>query len=289
MDPSGSKENEIRTRARAEEKRERFKIVDNLTRVIDDVALNYSANHDGEEMPRNADKRKSIGTTPTGAIWSEGGEITVKSFAKISNNTPQNQQRARKSFPTPSSSKTFAKQPQISILKRDSSSNSSSAAAVTSTPNVSSKENSSTSTSSVSSSTIQNQIQNNTTSQITITTTNSSSATTTTNTTSSSSSSSSSISSTSLRTVVPPQSTHSTLTVNHSAITAGLNSSSVTLSSISSCSIPSRPHEGINVSTVPHVILFPNPTVNYGSPIVSPMIGMVSIIFLKVICGVQLI
>lgn len=256
--------------------------------MIDDVALNYSANHEGEEMPSssssaaNADKRKATATPST--TWTDSGEITIKSFAKISTNTPQNQQRARKSFPTPSASKTFGmKQTQMSVFKKDN--NVSSQAGISSPSNVSSKETSSANNSSTSnsSSAHHNVMQISTTHNLvqtsTITSSYTSQITTSTNTTTTthitSSASSSPYNSVMLRTV-PSQSTlttcSATLMVNNStALTVGANPT-VSLSSISSCSLQTRPHEG----AVPHVILFPNPTMNYGSPIVSPMIGMVS-------------
>ncbi|KAJ8933728.1 hypothetical protein NQ314_013858 [Rhamnusium bicolor] len=98
--------NEIRTRSKTEEKREKFKVVDNLTRIIDDVALNYSAIHEGEKLPpKKPERRKSLGAV-------QEGEIFVKSFAKIQ--APK--QRARKSFPAPA----YIKPAQASILKKDS-------------------------------------------------------------------------------------------------------------------------------------------------------------------------
>lgn len=250
-----SKENEIRTRARAEEKRERFKIVDNLTRVIDDVALNYSANHEGEILPPQEKKR--ISTAASSGTWSEG-EISVKSFAKISNNAPPpNQQRARKSFPTPSTSKTIVKQPLISAVRKDStastgSGNSTSVPVPTS--NVS-KENPST-------------VMNSTTPHNHVT------------------SSTATVSTTQPVRVVPSLTSASTITVSQpsiltTAVTATVSvSSSVPPSSVPplvpSCSLLTKPHETISGSTLPHVILFPNPTMNYGGQLVNPVLGMVS-------------
>ncbi|KAJ8939928.1 hypothetical protein NQ318_007856 [Aromia moschata] len=87
------KANEIRTRSKTEEKKERFRIVDNMTRTIDDVALNYSAS-------RRASSKKNESVLKEGARGSatpQEGEIYVKSFAKMQ----MPKQRARKSFPVP--------------------------------------------------------------------------------------------------------------------------------------------------------------------------------------------
>ncbi|CAH1183412.1 unnamed protein product [Phaedon cochleariae] len=86
---------EIRTRAKAEERREKYRKVDNLTKVIDDVALNYTPEGKGHKTPpKKLERRKSLG----GSIPPEG-EIYVKSFAKLQSG---GKQRARKTFPTPS-------------------------------------------------------------------------------------------------------------------------------------------------------------------------------------------
>lgn len=238
-----TKENEIRTRSRAEEKRERFKIVDNLTRVIDDVALNYSANHEGENQSPSTDKKKN--STP----WQEG-EITVKSFAKIQNTSQQNQQRARKSFPTPSLTKTNTKQPNVipSTAKNDG------IFIAISSPNIS-KETSVTPTS----------ISNSNTETVTYNHINTSSTVQIATTT---------CLSTSIRNV-PNISTTTMLASHSNTLTTGLNQT-VTVSSLPSCSLHTKPHEPITSGTMPHVILFNTPTMNYGSPIVNPVMGMVS-------------
>ncbi|XP_050306700.1 protein kinase C-binding protein 1 isoform X2 [Anthonomus grandis grandis] len=100
-----AKSNEIRTRSKTEEKRERFRVsnepevVDNMTRVIDDVAVNFSADLVAKKKP-----------APSNANRGEGGEIYVKSFAKFVPDSPQDKtkvamptikHRARKSFPHP--------------------------------------------------------------------------------------------------------------------------------------------------------------------------------------------
>lgn len=246
-----SKENEIRTRARAEEKRERFKIVDNLTRVIDDVALNYSANHEGEDLPASAQEKKLNSAVTSSGIWSEG-EITVKSFAKISNNAPPNQQRARKSFPTPSTSKTIVKQPMISAMRKDGTAT---AVAVPSS-NVS-KENASTS-STVSNSTTHNPV---TSSTASVSTTQTVRAVP-------------NLTSASTATSILTTAVTTTVSVPPSVPPLSLPSSVPAL--VPSCSLLTKPQETISGSTLPHVILFPNPTMNYGGQIVNPVLGMVS-------------
>ncbi|CAG9826226.1 unnamed protein product [Diabrotica balteata] len=104
--------NEIRTRSKAEEKRERFKVVDNLTRIIDDVALNYSAKHGGDKSaPKKPERRKSSSSSfPT------EGEISVKSFARLPSTSPSIKQRARKTFPIPMYISPNSKN---SLLKKD--------------------------------------------------------------------------------------------------------------------------------------------------------------------------
>ncbi|KAJ8920734.1 hypothetical protein NQ315_004873 [Exocentrus adspersus] len=108
--------NEIRTRSKAEEKREKFKKLDNLSRIIDDVALNYSAKNASKKLPAQKPDAEKCPTN------SQEGEIFVKSFAKITTCKP----RARKSFPTPSYVKANMQtkvgtttQNKISLLKRD--------------------------------------------------------------------------------------------------------------------------------------------------------------------------
>lgn len=105
-------DNAIRTRSKTEEKREKFKKLDNLTRIIDDVALNYGVGKDKQALPA---QRHEVRKTTT---LSHEGEIFVKSFAKMTPFKP----RARKSFPTP----TYIRpniQPklgsQISLLKKE--------------------------------------------------------------------------------------------------------------------------------------------------------------------------
>ncbi|XP_050514838.1 protein kinase C-binding protein 1 isoform X2 [Diabrotica virgifera virgifera] len=114
--------NEIRTRSKAEEKRERFKVVDNLTRIIDDVALNYSAKHGGDKgAPKKPERRKSGSSFPT------EGEITVKSFARLPTTPPSIKQRARKTFPIPMYIPTHPKnailKKDVSLLRREPNSN----------------------------------------------------------------------------------------------------------------------------------------------------------------------
>ncbi|XP_018570944.1 protein kinase C-binding protein 1 isoform X2 [Anoplophora glabripennis] len=111
-DPNKKQGNAIRTRSKTEEKREKFKKLDNLTRIIDDVAMNFSASSDRLELgTQNLDVRQSVSN-------SLEGEIFVKSFAKMTPYKP----RARKSFPTPTYIKPNV-QPklssQVSLLKKD--------------------------------------------------------------------------------------------------------------------------------------------------------------------------
>ncbi|KAF2900980.1 hypothetical protein ILUMI_05198 [Ignelater luminosus] len=73
------KQHEIRTRSKTEERK--FKVVDNLSKVIDDVATHYSAEHANEEITLPP-KRK---------------EIFIKPLSKMQ----MPKQRARKSFPAP--------------------------------------------------------------------------------------------------------------------------------------------------------------------------------------------
>lgn len=241
-----SRDNEIRTRARAEEKRERFKIVDNLTRVIDDVALNYSANHEGEKIAVTSVEEKKININ-TGTPWLEG-EITVKSFAKLANSALPNQQRARKSFPTPSSSIMVVKQPCITIstTRKDSSSTNNISVSVNG-----SKDISSTCTSLTNSQTSTSLPPSTFTTQITSTT---------------------SISTT-FRAV--PNLNTSTVLSHSNNLTAVINPS-VSMTAVPLSSTNVKTPEVIGGSTMSHVILFPNPTLNYGSPIVNPVLGMVS-------------
>ncbi|CAH1142800.1 unnamed protein product [Phyllotreta striolata] len=99
--------NQIRTRSKAEEQREKSK-VDNLSRVIDEVAMNCSS----EAPQKKLERRKSRSGPPE-------GEIYVKSFAKIPTPPPpppHAKQRARKSFPTP----LYVKQPlKPQLAKKD--------------------------------------------------------------------------------------------------------------------------------------------------------------------------
>lgn len=108
--------NEIRTRSKTEEKREQGRIIDNLTKIIDEVAVNYSANHENDGEPPV--KKKIVAVNSVSA--SDNCEIFVKSFAKIApdstenNNkitfpTPPLKHRARKSFPQPNYSKNTIK------------------------------------------------------------------------------------------------------------------------------------------------------------------------------------
>lgn len=234
-----SKENEIRTRSRAEEKRERLKIVDNITRVIDDVALNYSAEHEGKELPSsNAETKRN--STP----WPEN-EISVKSFAKISSTTNQSHQRARKSFPTPISSKPNIDKSPVTggNVNQDDFS------ITVSSPNLSKELY-----------LISNPISGNNDQ------TDKNSIYTTQITTTASLS-------TSLRSI--SHISTSLLESNSTTVFTGGNQTA-TVSSLPSCSLHTKPHESISSGTMPHVILFPTSTINYGSPIVSPVLGMVS-------------
>lgn len=111
-DSNKKQQNAIRTRSKTEEKREKFKKLDNLTRIIDDVALNYGVSKDKPILAtQKPDVRKSIANP-------HEGEIFVKSFAKMTPFKP----RARKSFPTPTYIKSNI-QPklnsQISLLKKE--------------------------------------------------------------------------------------------------------------------------------------------------------------------------
>ncbi|XP_057668394.1 uncharacterized protein LOC130901213 isoform X1 [Diorhabda carinulata] len=110
--------NEIRTRSKAEEKRERFKVVDNLTRIIDDVAVNYSATHGNGRVPPKKPERRRSSTNPP----AQEGEIYVKSFAKL-HSVPANKQRARKTFPSPcyfkGSQRQLVLRKEVSLLRRD--------------------------------------------------------------------------------------------------------------------------------------------------------------------------
>lgn len=232
---NASRDNEIRTRARAEEKRERFKIVDNLTRVIDDVALNYSANHQGDvPSAANAEKKKTVHSSNTN--WLEG-EISVKSFAKMAGGSPTITQRARKSFPTPSTSRMILKSPfhmGVNLNKNGVGSPS-------------------------------------TNKEPTVATTSSSHPITTAGFTSQVTTISTSVSTT-FRTV-----SSSALLTNYSS-TLTSAPPNVVVSSMVSSPAHGKPHEALVGSAMSHVILFPNPPgVNYGSPIVSPVLGMVSV------------
>lgn len=239
---SKHKENEIRTRSRAEEKRERFKIVDNLTKVIDDVALNYSANHERQDLkPVGSEKRRNAFAYNT---W-------LEPFTKITlNNVPQNQQRARKSFPTPSSTKSIFKQVPISInstIRKDTITNSS--------PQIAhlSKEVT------LSRSTPPSTNSGGTTSQGAII----SNATTTMKS-------------------LPSLTSTSVMSTQNSTLTAVLNPTIAVTAAlpVSATSLAGKLNESINTATMSHVILLPtNATVNYGSPINS-VLGMVSCFFL---------
>nr|CAI5841505.1 unnamed protein product [Callosobruchus analis] len=100
VEKQAPKVNEIRTRSKAEEKREKYRALDNVSKVIEEVALNSTKEEQHAE-------KKSCSTTPE-------GEIYVKSFAKLG--TPPTQQRARKSFPVP----TYAKPKSLLLSKKDS-------------------------------------------------------------------------------------------------------------------------------------------------------------------------
>ncbi|KAF5298466.1 hypothetical protein FQR65_LT01245 [Abscondita terminalis] len=78
--PKKTKPNEIRTRSKTEDKK--FKIVDNISKVIDDVATHYSLNHANEEVTITRTSKKK--------------EIFVKPLPSLQDLKP----RARKSFPT---------------------------------------------------------------------------------------------------------------------------------------------------------------------------------------------
>ncbi|XP_076269494.1 zinc finger MYND-type containing 8 isoform X2 [Rhynchophorus ferrugineus] len=114
------KTNEIRTRSKTEEKREQLRITDNITKVIDDVAVNYSATHDtGDVDPTSKKKEETVNSK------SDNCEIFVKSFAKIAPDNGENKSktptsgfpvltyslkhRARKSFPQPNYNKAVTK------------------------------------------------------------------------------------------------------------------------------------------------------------------------------------
>ncbi|XP_066159159.1 uncharacterized protein Zmynd8 isoform X10 [Euwallacea fornicatus] len=129
------KTHEIRTRSKTEEKRERFRVsnesqvVDNMTKIIDDVAINYSAVRE-EDRLSHLNKKKPTGTA--NGSKSDGCEIYVRSFAKIATTvpeintsmipTPPSKQKARKSFPQPNYSKVVRPSihPQPSVSKPSS-------------------------------------------------------------------------------------------------------------------------------------------------------------------------
>lgn len=249
------KENAIRTRARAEEKRERFKIVDNISRIIDDVALNYSANHQGEDMPLKGEKKKLI--TASASNWLEG-EITVKSFAKITaNSAPPSQQRARKSFPTPSSSKIINKQlPTTSI--------SSTISCTTNTKKDSICINNKDTNNPVS--TVQHL--NKEVALISTPSIRSSTPISTSNYVAQNS-----------NTIAMSPS----ILTSHSSTTTTVINSSVNATSIPTNFVNTKSTDPVGAMS--HVILFPSPGVTYGSPIMNPLLGMVSknICFLHVV------
>lgn len=103
------KKPEIRTRSKTEN---RFKIVDNLTKVIDAVASTYSAEHEGEEVQLKCK------------------EIAIKPLAKLQ--TTPLRQKARKSFPPP-------KKPEMNKTESSSSVSSSSVEGVTTGNNLNNK------------------------------------------------------------------------------------------------------------------------------------------------------
>ncbi|XP_066256327.1 uncharacterized protein Zmynd8 isoform X3 [Euwallacea similis] len=123
------KTHEIRTRSKTEEKRERFRVVDNMTKIIDDVAINYSA---VREEDRSCHLNKKKPTSTANGSKSDGCEIYVRSFAKIATTvpeintsmipTPPSKQKARKSFPQPNYSKVVRPSihPQPSVSKPSS-------------------------------------------------------------------------------------------------------------------------------------------------------------------------
>uniref|UniRef100_A0AAR5PEM3 Protein kinase C-binding protein 1 n=1 Tax=Dendroctonus ponderosae TaxID=77166 RepID=A0AAR5PEM3_DENPD len=113
-DAQKPKTHEIRTRSKTEEKRERLRISDNMSKTIEDVAANYSAFHQTESDSAITSKKQGVAD----ASKADGCEIFVKSFAKIGeiskSNLPEasevrsgliptlpSKQRARKSFPHP--------------------------------------------------------------------------------------------------------------------------------------------------------------------------------------------
>ncbi|CAH1991479.1 unnamed protein product [Acanthoscelides obtectus] len=96
------KTNEIRTRSKAEEKREKYRALDNVSKVIEEVAMNSA-----KEEKQRAENKKAASVPE--------GEIYVKSFAKLGGTHPT-QQRARKSFPVP----TYAKPKTVVLAKKDS-------------------------------------------------------------------------------------------------------------------------------------------------------------------------
>ncbi|KAK4880797.1 hypothetical protein RN001_008943 [Aquatica leii] len=78
--PKKIKPNEIRTRSKTEDRK--FKVVDNISKVIDDVASHYSLTHANEEVTITRTSKKK--------------EIFVKPLPTLQDLKP----RARKSFPT---------------------------------------------------------------------------------------------------------------------------------------------------------------------------------------------
>ncbi|XP_066159158.1 MYND-type zinc finger-containing chromatin reader Zmynd8 isoform X9 [Euwallacea fornicatus] len=105
------------------------KVVDNMTKIIDDVAINYSAVRE-EDRLSHLNKKKPTGTA--NGSKSDGCEIYVRSFAKIATTvpeintsmipTPPSKQKARKSFPQPNYSKVVRPSihPQPSVSKPSS-------------------------------------------------------------------------------------------------------------------------------------------------------------------------
>lgn len=89
---------EIRTRSKTEEKKERCRI-DNLTKIIDEVALNTSGGRFLNQANKSGKKKlyATVLTSLNQTMKTSGAEIYVKSLSKLQ--SPK--QRARKTFPTP--------------------------------------------------------------------------------------------------------------------------------------------------------------------------------------------
>ncbi|KAK9879448.1 hypothetical protein WA026_006518 [Henosepilachna vigintioctopunctata] len=107
-DTSAPKKNEIRTRSKTEEIG-KGKSLDNLSKIIDEVATTYSAKHEkakkaNDRRGSNAHTSNSQNEERMGSLSQENGEIFVKSFAKLTQQQlqlQQQQQQQQQSRTTP--------------------------------------------------------------------------------------------------------------------------------------------------------------------------------------------